>query len=114
MRIINVTRQKAIGETVKQADSFLGRLMGLLATERLPAGAGLIIKPCNSVHTFGMRYPIDVVFVDKSNIVIAAVSRLKPSRLALQRRAEYVVELPAGTIEATLTQPGDKLELQAD
>lgn len=114
MRIINVTKGKTLGNSVKQAANFWGRLVGLLATDRLPTGAGLIINPCNSIHTFGMRYPIDVIFVDKSNSVVAAISRLKPSRLALQRSGAYVVELPAGTIEATFTQRGDILELEPD
>lgn len=114
MRIINITRQQVLGDTIKQAISFFRRLVGLLATASLPRGAGLLIKPCSSVHTFGMRYSIDVIFVDKTDSVIAAVVGLKPGRLAMQRGADYVIELPAGTIVATGTQIGDTVELQAD
>ena len=113
MRIINVTKQQVLGDNIKVAVTFFTRLVGLLTTPNLPTGAGLVIKPCSSVHTLGMRYPIDVVFVDASDTVVKVVDRLKPSRLANHWGADYVIELPAGTIAATFTQLGDKLELQA-
>lgn len=112
MRIINVTKQQVLGDNVKVAATFFSRLVGLLATSSLSNGAGLMIKPCSSVHTMGMRYPIDVIFVDDSDRVVKVVMGLKPSRLANQWGADYVIELPAGTIAATYTQKGDRLELQ--
>ncbi|SDF21964.1 DUF192 domain-containing protein [Sporomusa acidovorans] len=112
MRIVNVTRQQVLGDCVKVADSFLARLVGLLATSSLPTGAGLLIKPCNSVHTLGMRYPIDVIFVNEAHRVLKIVAGLKSGRMSAQPGARYVIELPAGTIALTDTQPGDQLELQ--
>lgn len=114
MRIANITRQQVLGDTIKQAVSFFSRLVGLLATVSLPAGAGLVIKPCNSVHTVGMRYPIDVVFVNKSDKVVGLAADLKPGRWALRKGADYVIELPAGMIAVTCTQIGDQLELHDD
>ncbi|SMC71859.1 DUF192 domain-containing protein [Sporomusa malonica] len=111
MKAINTTRQQRLGDNIKVAANFFSRLVGLLATPRLQAGAGLLIKPCNSVHTFGMRYPIDVVFVDSSHTVVKVVSGLKPCRLAAVRGAAYVIELPEGMASATFTQKGDKLEI---
>lgn len=110
MQVINATRQQRLGDNIKVAASFFPRLVGLLATSHLQAGAGLLIKPCSSVHTFGMRYPIDVVFVDSSHTVVKVVEGLKPWRLAAARGAAYVIELPEGMASATFTQKGDKLE----
>ncbi|HWR44651.1 DUF192 domain-containing protein [Sporomusa sp.] len=111
MRIINTTRQQILGEHIKVAASFFTRMIGLLATPKLQEGAGLLIKPCSSVHTFGMRYPIDVIFVDSSHAVVKVVAGLKPCCLAISLGASYVIELPEGTAAAALTQIGDKLEL---
>lgn len=112
IRIINITRQQVLGDNIKVAATFFTRLVGLLTTASLAAGTGLMIKPCNSVHTLGMRYPIDVIFVDDYDRVIKVVAGLKPSRLATQRGAGYVIELPIGTIVATCTQKGDQLKRQ--
>ena len=65
------------------ADTLLSRLKGLLGTDSLPAGQGLLIKPCNSVHMIGMKYAIDVVFVDSQFAVLKTVSCLKPYSLAI-------------------------------
>lgn len=109
MKVINITKQQVLGEHIKVADSFFTRLVGLLATPVLPPGTGLLIKPCSSVHTFGMRYPIDLVFIDSSNRVVKVVAGLKACRLAAAEGAAYVLELPAGRALAALTQEGDIL-----
>lgn len=109
MKVINQTKQVPIGSKIRVADSFFTRLVGLLATKSLKPGEGLMIKPCASIHTFGMRYPIDVVFVDASHTVVEIAADLMPGCLAVSRDAAYVIELPQGTAATTLTQIGDKL-----
>lgn len=111
MKVFNQTKQVTIGSNIRVADSFFTRLVGLLATKSLKPGEGLMIKPCASVHTFGMKYPIDVVFIDSAHTVVEVAAGLMPGCLASSRGAAYVIELPQGTAAATLTQLGDKLVL---
>lgn len=110
MKIINQTKGAIISQQTRMADTFFSRLKGLLGTASLPEGQGLIIRPCNSIHTFGMRYDIDVLFVDGHNQVRKIVSAIAPGKIAMCRSSEYVIELPAGTAEATGTEIGDQLK----
>lgn len=96
------------------ADSFLSRLKGLLGTSELPAGEALLIRSCNNIHMFGMKYSIDVAFAGKTDQVLKTVGALAPGRLAICRGAAYVVEMPCGTLLATETAVGDLLEVIAD
>lgn len=112
MEIANVTKGKILADRARAADSFFTRLRGLLGTRGLPAGEGLVIRPCNSVHTFGMSYAIDVVFAAADHRVVRTVAGLAPGRLAACRGSRYVVELPAGTLAATGTAAGDVLALR--
>lgn len=82
--------------TIHRADSFLSRLLGLLARPRLEADEALYLAPCASVHTIFMRYAIDVAFVDPSGRVLELVNDLKPFRAAWCRRAHGAVEFAAG------------------
>lgn len=111
MEIINVTTGKSLAREARLADSFFSRLKGLLGTNSLLMGEGLVIRPCNSIHTFGMSYSIDVVFAADGDRVTRAVSCLEPGRMLASRGSRYVVELPAGTIARTGTKPGDQLRL---
>lgn len=88
------------------ASTPLSRLLGLLG--RSPSPTPLLIVPARSIHTFGMRRPIDVVFLDADLRVVKVVPRLRPNRLATARRAVAVLELVAG---ATTLRPGDRLAL---
>lgn len=92
----------AVRLRVGVADGWLSRAVGLLATRRLnDTPCGLWIKPCNSVHTFWMGYPIDVLFLDEAGTVLRVVPHLKPWRIAGCRRADTTLELRAG-LAATL------------
>jgi len=111
VEIINVSKNATLARSARAADNFFARLRGLLGTDSLPAGTGLVIEPCNSVHTFGMNYPIDVVFADGQNRVLKAVTGLRPRRAAVCRASRYAVELPAGTVARTGTAAGDYLNI---
>lgn len=78
------------------AESFRDRLLGLLFRAPLGPGQGLLIAPCGSVHTFGMRYAIDVVFLDRRGRILKIVHRLVPWRAAACAGADQVIELAAG------------------
>lgn len=81
---------------LRSARRFLDRLRGLLGHGALTAQAGLWLSPCNAVHTFGLAYAIDVVFLDDRYCVLKRVDCLRPNRVAICLRARSVVELPAG------------------
>ena len=72
------------------------RLLGLALLDRRAAGAGLLLPGCRSVHTFGMRFPLDLVFLDFELRQISLRRAVPPGRIAFERRAQAVLELPAG------------------
>ena len=113
MKIINKTKNIILAEDAIIADSPFKRIKGLLGKKGLKPGNALILKPCNSIHTFFMRFAIDVLFVNKDNRVIKAISRLNPFRLTyIYYHADFAVELTAGIISSTATCPGDLLSIQ--
>jgi hypothetical protein len=93
------------------AEGLFARMRGLLGRTELPAGHGMLINPAPSVMTYFMRFPIDVVFLDRDWQVVRIVPRLGPWRVAGARRAVAALELPAGTAERCGLQVGDELEL---
>ncbi|MGA7339119.1 MAG: DUF192 domain-containing protein, partial [Terracidiphilus sp.] len=88
------------------------RRKGLLGREGLSPGEGLWIVPCESVHTFFMRFAIDLIYLDSGNRIRKARSAVGPWRLSACFTAHSVLELGAGTIRATETQRGDMVEFQ--
>jgi uncharacterized membrane protein (UPF0127 family) len=114
-QVINENRQSELGQRVAIARSFWRRGKGLMFRSQLPAGTGLVIDPCSSIHTFWMRFPIDVLYVDKNGKVLRADRAMKPWRIGplIVRHGRFVIELPAGTIERTHTERGDQLRLEA-
>lgn len=108
MALINKTRNTILAENVVVADRLLPRAKGLLGRQEFKKGEGLILRPCNSVHTFFMRFPIDVLFMDRNNRVVKTIAVLKPFRASpVYFSASWTIELPAGTISATGTIAGD-------
>ncbi len=85
------------------------RFRGLLFRQPLIDGQGLLISPCNSVHTIGMTYAIDVVYLSKSKQVLKLVSGLKPYRSSICLKAAYVVELKSGSLNNIKIKKGDML-----
>lgn len=111
-RVVNRTRDADLARWARVADTRWTRLKGLLGSSRLQPGEGLVVAPSHGVHTWGMGYPIDVVLVDEGERVAAVYPELEPwSRTGIHRDAVRAVELPAGTIEATGTRPGDRVEI---
>ena len=90
------------------------RRTGLLQHESLPEGTGIIIAPSNAIHTFFMRFAIDVAFVTKDGKVVKLRAAVPPWRIAGALRGYAVVELPAGTFERTGTRQGDRLMRRLD
>jgi uncharacterized membrane protein (UPF0127 family) len=112
MHALNMRNGEKLSFNVEVADKIFRRMKGLLGRDKLAKGESLWIKPCNSVHTFGMRFPIDVLFMDKENIVVSVRAGLAPYRLSrLFFRAASVLELPEGTLAAKDTRVGDRIEI---
>lgn len=112
LHVRNLTRGTDLGERVRRADNPWSRFVGLMGRKRLPEGEGLQIVPCSSVHMFFMRFPLDILYVDKAGRVVKAVSDLRPWRLSAARGAKSVIELPVGTIARSGTHAGDELALE--
>jgi len=112
MIAVNTRTGKALATNVRVADNLFTRMKGLLGKKELPIGEALWIKPCFSVHTFFMKFPIDVIFLNKDNQIIAAVSNLTPNCMTrLYPQSFSVLELPPGTIVATNSEIGDIIEI---
>lgn len=110
LRIVNLTRQTDLATAAEVAGHSAARNKGLLGRTGLPEGGGLWIVPCESVHTFFMRFPIDLVYIDRKKIVKKVRSNVGPWKLSACLSAHSIIELPAGTVSRTQTAPGDKLE----
>ncbi len=112
VRVYNTTRNSCLGEQIGMADSSLRRLVGLLGKRSLAPGRGLFIVPSQAIHTVGMAFPIDVVFVDKRYSVLGVREAVRPFRVTrVFWKASGVLELPAGTIRESRTEVGDQLKL---
>ena len=110
MRVRNVTRNTVLGSAIAVASDSSERRRGLLEHDSMPPGSGLWITPCEAVHTFFMRFPIDVVFLSRKLVVVKVRAHVAPWRMAGALRAHSVLELPAGMALQTGTQAGDQLE----
>ncbi|MFN0106435.1 MAG: DUF192 domain-containing protein [Bryobacteraceae bacterium] len=108
--IRNTNRNCVVTTAADIADTSQKRRTGLLKRSNLAAGEGLWIVPCEAVHTFGMNFPIDVVYLSKQKKVLKIRDNMKKSRMSLCLRAHSVLELPAGHAAETGTVVGDQLE----
>ncbi|MDR3563054.1 MAG: DUF192 domain-containing protein [Negativicutes bacterium] len=108
--IINRDQDLILANYVQLAETVPERLQGLLGTDFLPKGYGLLLRPCYGIHTYGMRYAIDVIFIDDVFDVIKIVAALPPQHTARCSGSAMVLELPAGTAQATGTRVGHRLQ----
>ncbi len=97
---------------MEEAATFLTRGLGLMFRRGLPPGRGLAITPCNSIHMFFMRFPLDVAFLDREGRVVRAYHGIRPWRVSrIVRGARTAIELPAGTLAAAGVERGTVLRL---
>ena len=104
-----------VAQPLEEATNFFTQGMGLMFRRALPDGGGLLIYRCSGIHMMFMRFPIDAVFLDKSNTVVRVYHRLLPwiGLIPFVWRADRVAELPAGTARRLQLRPGDRLALGA-
>jgi uncharacterized protein len=112
MILFNATKKTAVCDRCHFADSLLKRMVGLLNRKVLAPGEGLLLDRCYGIHTIGMRFPIDVLFLDKELHVMRAVQALPPFRTCVVKHAVYVLELPVGAIPASRTEAGDQIQMR--
>jgi len=108
----NEGSDRAIAVAVEPAFDSTSRRRGLLGRARLGPDTAFIIAPSNAVHTFGMRFPIDLLFVSRSGKVVKRVTALKPRRIAVALRGFAVVELCANHPGVAATRVGDRLRIE--
>lgn len=111
-RIINSTKNTLLAERAEIAEAFWPRLKGLLGRKQLDPKAGLILRPCSSIHTFFMGFPIDAAFVDSQNRIIKAYHSLPAWRLSgMFFNSSFCVELPAEALLASRSEAGDYVQI---
>ncbi len=112
LRIRNLTKGTDLADRADVADNSAARQKGLLKHTGLAEGEGLWIVPCEGVHTFFMKFAIDVIFINKKRVVTKIRPNMVKSRIALSIRAHSTIELPVGVIQKSRTAAGDQLELE--
>jgi len=113
MILVNATKKTTVSDRCHFANNVFKRMIGLLNRKVLAQGEGLLLDRCYGIHTFGMRFPIDVVFLDKELRVIRVVTALPPWRSCVVKHAVYVLELPVGAIQGSQTSTGDQIQMRA-
>ncbi|CAM4313050.1 DUF192 domain-containing protein [Lacicoccus alkaliphilus] len=99
MQLINCTTGSVIASDIKQAHDFWSRFKGLMFKKDMSPDAALHLQPCSSIHTFFMKFDIDVIYVNEENEVVGIEKCLKPGKIGGRfKKARSVIELPAGTL----------------
>jgi uncharacterized membrane protein (UPF0127 family) len=110
LRVVNAKRNRELGSRIGLADGWLTRLRGMLGRPLPGPGEGLLLTPCSSVHMYGMRFPLDVAFLNRSGEVVAIYPSLAPgSRPRGHRKGVHALELAAGSLAQSGTTVGDML-----
>jgi len=110
MIVFNLTKNKMVVQDLKIAHSFFERMKGLIGSKTLEAGHGFLIPYCQGVHSFGMSYSIDVLYLEGDGRVLLTEERMEPNCFgSVCFKSKLVLELPAGTIHDTGTDVGDAL-----
>ncbi len=112
LRVSNLTRGTVIADRASHALSSKERRTGLLKRAGLDEGEGLWIAPCECIHTFGMKFPIDAIFLTRNKRVAKIAANLPRRRIVAAIRAESVLEVPAGTAARTNTCTGDQIAFE--
>ncbi len=107
--LINARTGKSVASSVEIATTRAQRRRGLLGRDGLRAGSAFVLTPCRAVHTIGMRFPIDVIFIDDGGEVVKLVERLEGWRMAMAGAAAITIELWVGALQAADVHVGDRL-----
>jgi uncharacterized membrane protein (UPF0127 family) len=114
MKLVTILEPKTgsvIGDRIRHCTTGRDRRVGLLKDSELSPGAGILLEPCEGVHTFGMKFPIDIVFLNRQRKIVALYADVPARRLRLSWRAHSTLELPAGSIQRFGLQAEQPLEI---
>jgi len=109
--LMNERTRRPVATSVEIAATRASRRRRLLGCDRLEDATAVVLAPCTAVHTAGMRFAIDVVFVDRQGYAVKVVRGLRPWRVALAAQARAAIEMPAGSLHCGEVLPGDRLYL---
>jgi len=113
INLIDEAGKELIVAEIIEANSFSDKLFGLITRRKLKDREGFLIKNCSSIHTFWMRYSIDVIFLDKKNQVLAIYNDLKPFRATpFIKNAFFALELKSGVVKKSSLEPGDLINFE--
>src|SRR5271170_5187389 len=112
MVLVNATKKTVVSDNCHFANTVVKRMVGLLNRGKLDKGEGLLLDRCHGIHTFGMRFSIDVLFLDKDFCVIRAVKALPPFRTCVVKKSVYVLEVPVGALDASRTVEGVQIQIR--
>src|SRR4051812_11685286 len=113
-RLVNDRTGDVVADRLIGAFDSQTRRTGLLAHQSMPAGVAMIIAPTNAVHTFFMKFAIDLLFVARAGRVVKARSAVAPWRMSAAWGAHAVIELAAGTLHRSVVQAGDRITVVPD
>jgi uncharacterized protein len=112
-KIYNRSNGHQLAVCAVKRKSLIRRMLGLISTPELATGSGMILEPCRSVHTCGMRYAIDVAFISRNHMILHMIHSMKPYRMSrIVWGAVAVIELPAGVLHKTSTINGHLVDIQ--
>lgn len=112
MKVVNRNTGEVILQELNIADTFMKRFLGLMGKKELKPGSGLKIEPCSSIHTFNMKFPIDVLFVSEDHKVLKLIISMKPGKVSsVVKGAKYVIEANADELTHKIYQ-GDIIEVK--
>lgn len=110
MQLVNLTTGDVLADKVETADTFFKRFKGLMLKKYMPESYAMHLKPCRSIHTFFMKFPIDVLYLDGENNIVGIEENLAPGKIGKKvKKARTVVELPKGQISKTETEVGHSI-----
>ena len=112
-RLVNARTGRVVADEISTAFDSASRRKGLLGRDSMAAGSAIVIAPTNAIHTFFMRFEIDVAFVSKDGRILKLRHRLRPWRVFGALRGFAAIELPGGALEASSCDPGDRLALES-
>ena len=111
-RLVNLSKQLVLATAIEPAFDSASRKRGLLGRDGLSDDAAIVLAPCNAIHMFGMRFPIDVLFLDRRGTVIKRVTALPRNRIAIAWRAFAAIEFRADHPGVARTEAGDMLSVE--
>lgn len=111
--MIAICGDNIICKDVENANNFIKRFMGLMGRKSLEEGKGLLLDPCNQIHTFGMKFSIDTLTLDKNGVIIYIDKRVEPGKVRkIVPKGKKVLELPSGTVDKYMLQVGQIISME--